>query len=128
MLAFYDDGKAKRQIGIISAALQLTAAELGRVFGGVSRQAVEQWGTRGVPLERSAEVDRVAEIVTELGRRFKPQRLPVIARGKMPILNDRSIIEVLSTQGTAPIHEFFRRWDSYVPDVEPIRENDFPSR
>jgi len=124
----YQPQRAAEQIAQIRAALGLTNAELGRLLGGISRQAVEQWIDHGVPVHRSGDVDRIAEIVAELARRFKPQRLPQIARGKMPMLDGRSILEVLGAQGAAPMHAFFRRWDRYIPDASPIRAGDFPSK
>jgi transcriptional regulator with XRE-family HTH domain len=124
----YDAGfneKAQRQLDAIRTTLQLTGAELADLFG-VSRQAVEQWMGHRVPTERAADIDRLAEVTEELAKRFKAQRLPAIARGPLPLLDDRSILETLTTQGVQPLYEFFRRWASYIPNAEPIRARDYP--
>lgn len=112
------------QLRAIREALQLSGSELAALFG-VTRQAIEQWETRTVPLDKAAKVDRVAEVVGELAKRFKPQRLPIVVRNAMPILDNRSILETLQTDGPPAIYEFFRRWSSYIPGVEPIRTGEF---
>ena len=112
------------QIKAIREALQLSGNELAGLFG-VTRQAVEQWETKSVPVDKAAKIDRVAEVVGELAKRFKPQRLPVVVRNAMPILDNRSILQTLQTDGPSAIYEFFRRWSSYVPGIEPIRAGEF---
>lgn len=112
------------QIKAIREALQLSGNELAGLFG-VTRQAVEQWETKSVPVDKAAKIDRVAEVVSELAKRFKPQRLPVVVRNAMPILDNRSILQTLQTDGPLAIYEFFRRWSSYVPGIEPIRAGEF---
>lgn len=84
-------GVTRAQLKRIRDTLQLSGTELANLFG-VSRQAVEQWETKSVPIDKAAKVDRVAEVVDGLAQRFKPQRLPIIVRNPMPILNDRSIL------------------------------------
>ncbi len=115
--------QAVRQLGRIRTLLQLSGTELGSVFG-VTRQAVDQWCDNAVPPEQLARIDRVSEAVNELSKRFKPQRLPAIARASMPILDDRSILQTMEDDGPSAIFEFFRRWSSYVPGVAPIRSGD----
>lgn len=117
--------RGSRELLTIKSAFQLSSAELGELFGGVSRQAVEQWMERGVPIERAADVDRIAEVTLELRKRFKQQRLPAIARRPMTVFGNRSILTTLKTEGVGPIHEFFRRWEALVPGAEPISVGDF---
>lgn len=114
----------RAQLQRIRSTLQLSGSELADLFG-VSRQAVEQWETKSVPIDKAAKVDRVAEVVDGLAQRFKLQRLPIIVRKPMPILDDRSILETLQTDGPRAIYEFFRRWSSYVPGIEPIRPGEY---
>jgi DNA-binding transcriptional regulator YiaG len=115
--------EAVRQLRRIRGVLQLSGPELGSVFG-VTRQAIDQWCDNGIPPEQLASIDRVSETVDELSKRFKPLRLPAIVRAPMPILDNRSILRTLKDDGPSAIFEFFRRWSSYVPDVEPIRRGD----
>ena len=115
---------ARGQIKVIRETLQLSSNELAGLFG-VTRQAVEQWEIKNVPVDKAAKIDRVAEVVSELAKRFKPQRLPAVVRNAMPILDNRSILQTLQTDGPSAIYEFFRRWSSYVPGIEPIRAGEF---
>jgi hypothetical protein len=111
-----------RQLDHIRAALQLSGPELGAIFS-VSRQAVEQWYENRIPPDKLATIDRVDEAVEELAKRFKAQRLPAIVRTPMPILDNRTILQTFEDDGPSAIFEFFRRWSSYIPDIEPIRKN-----
>jgi hypothetical protein len=104
----------------IQATLQLSTAEAARMLD-VTRQALTEWSKRGVPTTKAAKVDRIALVVTELAKRFRAQQIPRIARAPLPILDGRSIVETLRSDGAAPIHEMFRRWAAYVPGSEPIR-------
>jgi len=115
---------ARGQLAAIRDTLCIKTPELAALFG-VRRQAVEQWIKNGVPISQIATADRLYEVVDELARRFKPQRLPAIVRGPMPILGGRSILETLVSDGPAAIFEFFYRWASYVPDVSPVRVGEF---
>lgn len=109
-----------RSLAAIRTAFDLSVGELAELFGGIGEQVVEQWLNRGVPADRCDEVDQIAEIAGELRRMFKPQRLPAIVRGKMAGLDNRSIIDVLKTEGSEPIHELFRALDALIPGAEPI--------
>lgn len=118
------DLNTRRQLAQIQETLRLSVADLGKIFG-VTRQAVDQWRSASVPVDKAAAVDRVAECVEELARRFKPQRLPAIVRQPLPILANHSILHTLQSDGPAAIYEFFRRWSSYLPGVEPIRPGQY---
>jgi len=109
-----------RNLKRIQSALQLSAFEAAGMLD-VTRQAFTEWFTRGVPASKAARVDRIALVVTELAKRFRTQQVPRIAREPLPILDGRTIIDALRTDGAAPIHEMFRRWDAYVPGSDPIR-------
>jgi hypothetical protein len=113
--------QGSRELLTIKNAFQLSSPELGSIFGGVSRQAIDKWLEDGVPNDRVAEVSRVAQIAEELARLFKAQRLPAIVRGPMRGLDNRSILEVLSSEGSTPIYLLFRMLRELVPGAEPIR-------
>lgn len=103
--------------------MRLSGPELGTLFD-VSRQAIEQWADKGVPIDKMAAIDRLVEVVDGLSERFKAPRLPAVVRAPMPILDNRSILDVLRDDGPPAIFEFFRRWSSYVPGVDPIRKGE----
>jgi len=104
---------AAGQIGVRGApaldrvqdAFHLTGSELGALFG-VTRQAVEQWRIRGVPVERSADVDRVAEAAAIFTETFIPARVPQIVRTPGRGLRGRTVLEVLAADGAVPVLEY----------------------
>lgn len=89
----------------VQHAFQLTGSELGALFG-VTRQAVEQWRVRGVPVQRSADVDRVAEAAAIFTETFIPARVPQIVRTPGRGLHGRTVLEVLATDGAVPVLEY----------------------
>lgn len=96
----------------IKNALDLSAADLGRIFG-TSRQAVDQWMDRGVPPSRTAEVERVGDVVRYLRKKFKVDRLPQVVRNEVPALGQRSMLQVLIDDGAASLHDYLRAAFSY---------------
>ncbi len=91
----------------------LSEAELGRLFG-VSRQAVDQWRRRGIPATRAADVDRVGELAGLLHRRLLPRRLPQVVRTPATGLRGRTLLQVLESDGPAPIYTYLSRLYSYA--------------
>lgn len=76
----------------------LSSAEAGKLFG-VSRQAVDQWRLNGVPAERIADVERVAEVARVLYEELIPERIPQVVRNPARGLGGRSILDVLAEPG-----------------------------
>lgn len=103
-----------RRLYAIQRAFQVNARELGELFG-VTRQAVDQWMQRGVPAERFADVDRVAELAGELSNTFKRDRLPSIVRAPLPGLENASILDTIRIRGTARAFELVDRLHSWAP-------------
>jgi hypothetical protein len=112
----------------IKTFLKLSDADLGEIFDGIQRQAIQKWFQDGVPVDRVPEVDRIAEIVRELSKRFKIQRLPEVVRSPMPVFENRTIMDALRIGGSEPMFEFFRRWEALTPGAEPIRIEDYSTR
>lgn len=88
--------------------------ETGRLFG-ISRQAVDEWYSKGVPLGRVADVGRTADLAAALYRRFKPERVPQIVRSPLPGLDGQSILSMIRKSGAAPVFEMLDRAFSYIP-------------
>lgn len=120
--------RGARELLTIKDLFQLSSAELGELFGGVRRQAIDQWLEGGVPTDRVADVDRVAQVATTLGTIFKKQRLPAIVKEPMHGLDNRSIYEVLKAEGVAPVQELFHMLGAMVPGAKPIHAGEFPRR
>jgi len=83
-------------------ALGLSTAELGEVFG-VSRQAIDQWRTRGIPPERRAKVADLLAVVDLLDRKLKPGRLPLVARRPAGAFGGRSLLEFAASDEQAEL-------------------------
>lgn len=109
--------RGSRNLVTIQKAFRLNARELGELFGNVTRQAVEQWVERGVPADRSADVDRVAELASRLARTFKQDRLPSIVRSRIPGLSNQSILETIRENGTAQTLDLLSRLHAWIPGV-----------
>lgn len=112
--------RGARALFTVQKAFQLSAAELGRLFG-VRRRTIEQWFSAGVAIRHAAEVDRVAELAICLNQLFKPERLPTVAREKLAGLDNRSMLEVLRTEGADPMYIFLRSLGELMPGADPIR-------
>jgi hypothetical protein len=101
------------ELSYIAEALDLSDADLGGIFG-VTRQAVAQWRERGIPAERSADVNRVVEVAQFLQRRLIAKRIPQIVRTAGKGLGGRTILQVLQTDGVTPVYEYVMRLASYA--------------
>jgi uncharacterized protein (DUF2384 family) len=73
----------------------LSTAEIAALFG-VRRQAVDQWKKNGIPHERMAQVDRVADVATVLYTDLLPERIPQVVRTPARGLGGRTILQVLA--------------------------------
>lgn len=102
-----------RSLARIQHAFGATKTDLGRLFGRVSRQAIDDWLRKGVPASRTADVARIDSLAQTLLRRFKPERLPQIVREPMPGLGGRSIFQAIEADGTVPVFEMLEHAFSY---------------
>ncbi len=105
---------ASRSIVRSMAALQLSPAKLGSLFD-VSRQSINLWLGRGIPVERIASVHRLEDLVNRLSRTFKPERLPEIVRTPLPGLGNRTIVETIASGQIADIYALLDRLTSWIP-------------
>jgi hypothetical protein len=105
---------ASRSFGRSMAALQLSPAKIGSLFD-VSRQSINLWLDRGIPVERIASVHRLEDLVNRLSRTFKPERLPEIVQTPLPGLGDRTIVETIASGQIADIYVMLDRLTSWIP-------------
>lgn len=112
--------RGARALFTVQKIFQLSPAELGELFG-VRPRTLEQWFSAGVPIRYAADVDRVAELAVYLNQLFKAERLPTVAREKLAGLDNRSMLEVLRTEGTGPMYLFVRSLHELIPGADPIR-------
>jgi transcriptional regulator with XRE-family HTH domain len=80
----------------------------------VKRQALAEWRHRGVPPARSADVDRLLELAERFGRSFKRNRIPQIVRTPGRGLSDRTVLQVLRTDGPQPVSDYLYRLMSFT--------------
>jgi hypothetical protein len=111
--------RGARGLFTVQKVFQLSLAELGQLFG-VRRRTIEHWLSAGVPIRYAADVDRIAELAIYLNRLFKSQRLPTVAREKLTGLDNRSMLEVLRTEGADPMYLFLRSLHELIPGADPI--------
>jgi hypothetical protein len=94
--------------------LGLSTAETGPLFG-VSRQAIDQWKKGGVPLERTADVDRVRDVARVLHDELIPERIPQIVRTPARGLGDRTILQVLAEpEGASRVRAYLAQLYSFA--------------
>jgi len=100
------------QITYILNLFGLSETELGGLFH-VNRQAVNQWRKRSIPAQRAAQVDRIVEFGQFLQRRLIPERIPTIVRTPAKGLDGRTMLDVLRTEGVAPLYRYMARLAEY---------------
>jgi hypothetical protein len=96
--------RGARSLAHIAAVFALNKTETGRLFG-ISRQSVDGWYTKGVPMGRVADVGRTADLAAALNTRFKAERIPQIVRSPLPGLNNDTVLEAIPKYGTVRIFE-----------------------
>lgn len=106
-------GSANDAVDRIGEVFALNTTELGRLFG-VSRQAVDQWRDRGIPAERSADIDRVRELAELYHREFIPERIPQIVRQPIARLAGRTVLEAIADDGPAIVREYLARTFAFL--------------
>lgn len=98
-----------------AAILGLTKTDTGQLFG-VTRQAIDNWYKQGIPMNRVADVDRIADVARALHARFVPERIPHIAHASLPGLNGRTILEAIRINGTQVVLNMLDRAFAYLPE------------
>lgn len=85
----------------IRARFALSETELATMFN-VSRPALAKWRTRGVPVQRVADVDRVLELARYFHWKVKPQRVPQIVRTPGKGLDGKTVLETIAERARSP--------------------------
>lgn len=92
----------------LQEALGLSTTELGEIFG-VTRQAIEQWRTRGIPPDRRSKVGDLLAVVDLLDRKLKPGRLPLVARRPAGAFGGRSLLELATSKEHVELRNIVER-------------------
>lgn len=89
-------------------AFDLSLTDAGRLFG-VTRQAVSQWLTEGVPADRQAKVTSVAQVASLLRHYLVPERIPGIARKPADAYGGRSMLGMIEDDDHLALLDITRR-------------------
>lgn len=87
--------RAQTPLRRIASVLGLNRTKLARLFG-VSRQAIEQWETRGVPAERQQNLATLDAIVDLLVEKLKRDRIAAMARRPADAYGGQSILDAIA--------------------------------
>lgn len=99
-------------LGAIRSTLGLSETELADAFG-VRAPSIAGWRQHGIPRARRASVERLADLALVLRRELKASRIPQIVRTPDVWLGDRTILEVIRSEGPEPIYGYLHRLFSY---------------
>lgn len=81
----------------IDRTFQLTATEMGRLFG-VRRQAIDQWLEHGVPPARQPKALVIAQIADVLALNLEPSRIPAIVRTSASAYGGHTMLEMIADE------------------------------
>jgi transcriptional regulator with XRE-family HTH domain len=79
----------------IMDAFDLSKTDTARLFG-VSRQAISQWLSDGVPTDRQEKVTALLALLDILQRKLKAERLPGIARRPAPAYGGLTMLDLIA--------------------------------
>jgi transcriptional regulator with XRE-family HTH domain len=101
-----------RELDETRRILGLTQSELADLFG-VRQPSLAEWRTRGVPATRRASVERLHEFALVLEREVLSSRIPEVVRTPDAWLGDRTMLDVIRTEGVAPLYGYLSRLFAY---------------
>lgn len=105
--------RGSKALARIAQVFGLNKSETARIFG-VSRQALDEWYAKGVPMGRIGDVTRTQALANALHDRFVPERLPQIVRSPLPGLDGATVLAALRAHGTVAIFDLLDRAFSYT--------------
>ncbi|MHB8139660.1 MAG: hypothetical protein ACYDHD_00135 [Vulcanimicrobiaceae bacterium] len=106
--------RGARSLARIAAIFGLSKTETGRLFG-ITRQAIDEWYIKGVPMSRIADVERTADLANAFHDQFKAERIPQIVRSPLPGIGNQAVLATIRDQGPVPVMEMLDRALSYIP-------------
>jgi predicted transcriptional regulator len=86
----------------VLAVWGLSQTDAGDAFG-VTRQAVSKWLASGAPSERAVAIADLAAATDLLVRHLSRDRIPAVVRRQAANLGDRSLLDVLATDGARAV-------------------------
>ena len=104
------DREATELLDEIREVFGLSESELADLFR-VRRPSVAAWRETGIPQTRRATAERLLDLARVFAREVIPSRIPEIVRTPDAWLGDRSVLEVLGSEG--PVYAYLHRLFSY---------------
>jgi transcriptional regulator with XRE-family HTH domain len=96
----------------IREILGLSQAEIASLLS-VAESTITSWSTGMVPGRYHSSIERIHGLALVLLKEIKPSRIPESVRRKESWLEDRSIIDVITADGVAPIYAYLNRLFEY---------------
>ena len=96
----------------IRATFALSESELADLFG-VRRPSLVAWRTTGIPPARRATAERLQDLARVFHHHLLPTRIPGVVRTPDAWLGGRTILDVLKTEGPAPVYSYLGRLFAY---------------
>jgi len=105
--------RGARDLRDVMQIFSLSSTDTGRLLG-VTRQAVDQFVQKGVPVNRLADVGQIAQAARMLDGLFRSERIPQIVREPVPGLDGRTVLDIAQTEPQRII-ELIEATRSYIP-------------
>jgi transcriptional regulator with XRE-family HTH domain len=100
------------QIVEIQKILRLTESEMAEVLK-VRQKTLARWQDGHVPVRHRAGVQKLYELALVLRHEVLSSRIEKIIRTPAANLGERSILQVIQSEGVGPIYEYLERLFAY---------------
>jgi hypothetical protein len=90
------------------AILGITQRELASLFG-IEEDVLDEWIAHGAPASQYEDIERLHGLALLLDREILRAHIPKILRTPDAWLGNRTMLQVISIDGVAPIHEYLAR-------------------
>lgn len=101
------------ELGEIRETFALSNTELAALFHRTASSLAE-WELRGIPKDRRATAERLVGIARVFRRNVIASRIPEIVRTADDWLGQRTILQVLATDGVDPVYTYLARLFAYA--------------
>ena len=91
----------------VRSVFRLAQEETAQLFGAPLREVVH-WDREGVPLERVPQVERFHDVAEEFSRELNDEAIPVLVRGRLQALEDRTVLESLAQGDVSQVRDFLQ--------------------
>ena len=107
------DREANQVLDEIKGVFALSETELADLFG-VRRPSLSGWREEGIPPARQATAEQLLDLARVLAREVIASRIPQIVRTPDAWLDNRTILQTIQRDGTAPVYGYLHRLFAYA--------------